>query len=114
MELNTNALIGLTIRLVALGIVLFFVIPRHIKDMDDTKSDHDGLDRLRWFILILLSLSVVASIPGVVYQLIRTLGYTSLILQNISTISTNTSILGTSILLILIYTYQRKDIEKDD
>lgn len=109
MELNINAIIGLVIRVVALGIVLFFVIPRHIKDMDDTKSDHDGLDRLRWFILILLSVSVVASVPGVTYQLVRALGYTSLLLQNISTISTNTSILGTSILLILIYTYKRKE-----
>ena len=109
MDWNTNAIIGLIIRLISLGIVLFFVIPRHMRDMDDTKLDHDGLDRLRWIILLLLSLSIVASIPGVAYQVVRSLGYSSIILQNISTISTNASILGTSILLILIYTYKRKE-----
>lgn len=103
---NLYALISLLIRILALGIILFYVIPKQFMEVTRPKN---WLTGLRWQILLLFIFSIMAAIPSLTYQYIRTFGGDSQVLRNVASITSNLSSLGTSILLVLIYNYRRKD-----
>lgn len=103
---NLYALISLIIRIFSLSIILFYIIPKQFAEVIRPKS---WLTGLRWQILILFVFSIIAAIPSLTYQIIRTMGQEADMLRNIASITGNLSNLGTSILLVLIYNYKGKE-----
>lgn len=105
-NVNLYALVSLVIRVLAIAVILFYVIPKQFMEVTRPKN---WLTGLRWQILILFIFSITAAIPSVYYQYIRTIGGDSVILRNVASIAGNLSNLGTSILLVLIYNYRKRD-----
>lgn len=105
-DLNWYALASLVIRTISIGIILFYVIPKQFFEVLRPKN---WLTSLRWYILLLFIFSILAAIPSLVYQAIRTGGADSSILRNIASILGNLSSLSTSMLLVLIYNYKKKE-----
>lgn len=104
--INYYALISWTIRIISVSVLLFYIIPKQFKEVLRPKS---WLTGLRWQLLLLFSFSVLAAIPALTYQGIRTFGGESPVLRNVAGISGNLSTLATTILLILVYNYKQKD-----
>lgn len=104
--INYASLAGFVIGLVCTGVYVFFLTPRQLKEV---VRPYDGLTRLRWTIFFILLFSIIAAIPGLVYTYFRSFGHNYHILQNIAVITGNISRLGTTALLVLVYTYRRKD-----
>lgn len=104
-DLNWYALVSLIIRVLSIGIILFYVIPKQFFEVLRPKN---WLTGLRWLILLLFIFSVISAIPSLAYQFLRTIGDDSPLLRNIASISGNLSNLGTSVLLVLIYNYKKK------
>lgn len=104
------AIISLLIRTLSIGIILFYVIPKQFMEVLRPK---DWLTRLRWQILLLFLFTVFASIPALTYQAGRVNGETNESFRNIVSISSNLSILSTSILLVLIYNYKSPSIGQE-
>lgn len=105
-DLNIFSLIGLVIRALAIGIILFYIIPVAIMQVFRPK---DWLTGLRWQLLGMFSFSILASVPSVVYQVMRTNGMESELLRNISSVTGNLSFLAISVLLVMIYNYREKE-----
>ena len=100
------AIISLLIRIVSIGIVLFYIIPKQFLEV---LRPRDWLTKLRWQILLLFLFTIFASIPALSYQAARVNGEPSEAFRNIVTVSSNLSVLSTSVLLVLIYNYRKKD-----
>lgn len=105
-DLNTVAIIGLLIRMASIGVVLFYVIPKQFLEV---LRPRDWLTDLRWYILVLFLFSIFAAIPSLSYQLLRSNGGDSSGLRSVATITGNLSNLASSVLLVLIYNYKKKD-----
>lgn len=105
-DLNIYSLIGLVIRSIAIAIILFYIIPKQFKEVLRPK---DWLTGLRWQMLLMISLAIVASVPSVVFQVLRTIGIDAPVLRDIASITGNLSFLAISILLVMIYNYKRKE-----
>lgn len=69
----------------------------------------DGLTRLRWQILAAVTISIIAGIPALTYHLISIAGGDTGELSRIATVTTNVSQLSIMILLVMIFTYVRRD-----
>lgn len=109
MDIDIYAVISLILRVFAIGIILFYIIPRQF--LEATRP-RDWLTGLRWRILILVIFMILSSLPVVVYQQQRIDGTVSDTFRNVASISSNLSYLSMSILLILIYNYKNADGEK--
>lgn len=105
-DLNIFSLIGLIIRSTAIGIILFYIIPVAIMQVFRPR---DWLTGLRWRMLGMFAFSITASVPSVIYQIMRTYGIESELLRNISSVTGNLSFFGISILLVMIYNYKEKE-----
>lgn len=100
------SLIGLVIRSIAIGIIVLYVLPKQFKEALRPK---DWLTGLRWQMLALFGLAVIASVPAIVYQVILSLGMTAPVLRNVATVCGNLSFLAISIDAVLIYNYKKKE-----
>lgn len=105
-DTNIFALIGLAIRATAIGIILFYIVPKAFRQVLRPK---DWLTGLRWQLLSMFTFSILASVPSVVYQVMRSYGAETELLRNVATVSGNLSFLGISILLVMIYNYKQKE-----
>lgn len=105
-DLNIYSLIGLIIRSIAIGIILFYIIPKQFKEV---LRPRDWLTGLRWQMLLMFTFAILASVPSVIYQLLRTNGIEAPVLRDISSITGNLSFLAISVLLVMIYNYKRKE-----
>lgn len=105
-DFNIYSLIGLVLRTLAVGIIVFYIIPKQFKEALRPK---DWLTGLRWQMLALFSLAIVASVPAIVYQILVTNGIQAPILRNVATISGNLSFLGISIVAAMIYNFKKKE-----
>lgn len=103
---NWYALTAFLISFLSLLVYAFFLMPKQINEVLRPK---DWLTRLRWIILTILAVSILTSIPGVVYQYSRVLGDESDFLRNFVTISSNISRLASTVLLVLVFTYRKKE-----
>jgi hypothetical protein len=90
------------------GLLIFmlFVVPRQFREVIRPK---DSLTGLRWRILLLALSCSTATVPPLVYRLIRLLGTDAGFLRNVSTVSSSLSFLAASVLFALIITYRRKE-----
>ena len=100
------AIISLIIRVISIAIVLFYIIPKQFMEV---LRPRDWLTRLRWQILLLFLFAVFSSIPSLSYQAARINGEPNESFRSAVSITSNLSILSTSILLVLIYNYKKKD-----
>lgn len=105
MDVNFYALLSLVIRSISIAIILFYVIPKQFLEVLRPK---DWLTGLRWYILLLFTLSILAAIPALVYQAFRTFGIDAPVLRNIASVLNNLSALSTSLLLVAVYNYKKK------
>lgn len=99
-------LVSFSLKLLALGIILFYVIPKQFVEVLRPKS---WLTNLRWYILILFMTSILTAVPSLSYQVLLVQGQESEILRRVASITGNISDLATSVLLVLIYNYRKKD-----
>lgn len=97
---------GFIISVICLGVYVLFLTPKQFKEV---LRPVDWLTGLRWYILLILILAIITSIPSTLYQLYRALGDNYIVLQNISTVTSQISKLSTTILLVLVFTYSKKD-----
>lgn len=104
-NVNVYILIGFIIRLIALAVLVFYIVPRQFIEV---LRPRDWLTGLRWQILLLFVLSIIASIPPLIYQLLRLNEVDSEILRNVATITGNLSTLGMTVLIVLIFNYKRR------
>lgn len=105
-DFNLLATIGFVIRLLAIGIILFLVLPRAIIEL---LRPHDWLTGLRWRLLGVFVFTILASVPSVIYQILLVYGIQSDILRAVITITGNLSFLGFAVLVLMIYNYRRKE-----
>lgn len=103
---NKASLFALINGIVCLLVYAFFLTPKQIFEVTRPKN---WLTRLRWIILSILVISVLTSIPSVVYQYYRTFGHDSEFLRNLATITSQISKTCTTILLVLVFTYKKRD-----
>lgn len=103
---NIYALTSLVLGSVAVGALIFYLIPLQFNEVLKPK---DWLTRLRWRILSLLSLITLMAFPSLVYQFFRYLGTDYESLRNIASITNRLSFLGVVFVLILVFNYKRKD-----
>ncbi len=103
---NYPSLIAFVTGIVSLSIYMFFLAP---KQFNEVLRPKDGITNLRKIILTLLIVTILTSIPPTVYQFYRMTGHEYTFLRNLSTILSQASKLGTTILLVMVYTYRRKD-----
>lgn len=102
---NNASLFAFANGLVCLLIYAFFLTPKQIIEVTEPK---DWLTRLRWIILGILVLSVVSSLPSVLYQFYRMIGEEHPLLRTVATVTGQISKTCTTVLLVLVYTYKRK------
>jgi hypothetical protein len=102
-----SSLVGTVIGLLCLGVYIFFLTPLQFKEV--LRTDRMWLSRLRWIILSILVISIITAVPGLIYQIGRTFGHDYTVLRNIATILGSISKLGTTILMMLLYTYKQKE-----
>lgn len=69
----------------------------------------DGLTVLRWQILAAVGISVLAGIPSLIYQFVRLSGDESSVLRELATVTSNVSQLAVMALLLMIFTYVKRD-----
>lgn len=105
-DLNIYSLIGLIIRFIAISIIVFYIVPKQFKEALRPK---DWLTGLRWQMLAMFGLAVIASVPAVVYQILTTMGIVAPVLRNVASICGNLSFLAISIDAVLIYNFKRKE-----
>lgn len=105
-NVNIYSLIGLVIRSIAIGIIVFYVVPKQFKEALRPK---DWLTGLRWQMLVLFGLAVIASVPAIVYQIVTSMGIDAPVLRNVASICGNLSFLAISVDAVLIYNYKRKE-----
>lgn len=105
-DLNIFSLIGLIIKAVAISMIAFYIVPKAFKQV---LRPRDWLTGLRWQLLGMFSFSILASVPSIVYQIMRTNGMETEVLRNVASVSGNLSFLGISILLVMIYNYKEKE-----
>lgn len=104
--MSVYAIIGFALRIMATAIILFYIIPKAFRE---TLRPKDWLTGLRWQMFSLFSLSVISSIPGVVYQFLLSSGDNSPVLRNVATLTGSLSFFIISVILVMIYNYERKD-----
>lgn len=69
----------------------------------------DYLSRLRWYLFILLTFVTLTAVPSIVYLFMRYFNYDNETVRALVTILGNIRALGSSLLLVLIFTYKRKE-----
>lgn len=104
-DFNLNLTITFSIALLAL-LVLAYLVP---KQMLEVMRPKDWLTGLRWQILGVLVVSIVGLVPSVVYLALRNMGTESEALRTVAGISGNVSRLANAILLVMIFSYRRKE-----
>lgn len=87
-------------------LVAFYLFYRQ---MGEVFRPLDSLSALRWQILSVLGLSIISGIPSLVYQFVRWGGGEAELLRQVATITSNVSQLAIVILLLMIFTYRRKE-----
>ena len=104
-DAQISTVIALVIKLVVFAIISFYIVPKQLREVF---RPYDGLTALRWQILVLLSVSVITSIPSAAYQVVLFLGEKSELLREIATITNNVSSLIIVVLLVLIFNYKKR------
>ena len=104
--INGNAVAALLIKLISITIIAFFILPIQMRDI--ARNLKDGLQRLRYYILIFLTLYLILSVGPFVYQYYRAIGADYGALRDASSISSNLAQLAIVIWLVLVYTYKRR------
>jgi hypothetical protein len=85
---------------------LFFLAPRQFGEV---LRPVDWLTKLRWWILGILILTMAALIPSIPYQYFIATGQEYDTLRNISSIAGGINLIGSTILMVLVFTYKRED-----
>lgn len=105
MVTNIYSTFGLVARLVTLGLLIAYVIPKQITEVRRPKNEFTGL---RWLILIGIVAYCFTSIPSILFNITRLSQPQVLNLQNVATVSGNLANLVVGIVLYLIYNYKDK------
>lgn len=92
--------------LVALGVIVFYLIPIQARLVAGKK---DWLTGLRWRLLLVSLFIATASSPIIVSRILRSMGIQSVFLSNVSALATGVAFLAFSIALVSIYHYKRKE-----
>lgn len=104
--MNHTALISFILGLVIEVVYVAFLTPKQLKEV---LRPYDGLTKLRYYILAILVIAILTGIPGLAYTYFRIYGQSYHALQNIASITTRVSGLATTTLLVLVFTYRKKD-----
>lgn len=104
-DLNIYVLIGLIIRIVAIGYIVLYIVP---KQFFEVLRPRNWLTGLRWKILFFLLFIVLTAVPSLTYQGTRLHSVSVNSLQNLSSVTGNLSYLGLAVLLGMIYNYRKK------
>ena len=102
---NIFVLISLILGTIAVGTLVFYLIPKQLSEVFKPK---DWLTRLRWQILSLLCFITLMALPSLVYQLFRYLGVDYEVLRNMASVTGRLSFLGIVFVLILVFNYKRR------
>lgn len=104
-----TSFVALFMKLCALSLFLY-VFPQQLSM---ALSERDFLSGLRWRILALLSTAIISLIPSIWLQFMVLLDLDPGVLRNVSTVTTNLSILAFAILLVSILKYKPEEgVEK--
>jgi hypothetical protein len=103
---NYSSLAAFIISAVCFAVYLFFLTPRQLEEV---LRPRDWLTRLRLIILGILLISLLTSVPSLLYQYYRTIGQEHVLLRNVSTVTSNISKLGLTVLLVLVFTYRKRN-----
>lgn len=99
-------LTGSVMIIIALGMIVFYLIPIQARELLKNK---DWLTGLRWR-LILASVSItIAASPVITNRLLRWLGVNSTLLANISVLSIGIAFLAFALALVSVYHYKKKE-----
>lgn len=98
---------ALIMRLLAIGLIAFYIVPKQIIAL--SSNPRDWLTALRWQLLFSFVLVLLASVPTIVVQYLRTMGViVPEILTETAKITGNFSFLIFAILWALIFHYRDK------
>lgn len=101
---NWSSLFAVITSIACVSVYIFFLMSKQVAEV---VRPRDWLSRLRWIILAILVISIIASVPGIVYQVYRMLGEDSVLLRNVATITSQISKVATTILLVMVFTYRK-------
>lgn len=107
---NTNfyVVIGLAVSIFTTLGMGFYLIPKQIAEL---KRPRNWLTPLRQVIFILLVISVLGSMPTIMYQIVRAMGGEIDWLRNAASISASVSRLSTFMLMVYIFKFKAPDNE---
>jgi len=103
---NIYVLIGLVLGSISVLALIFYLIPKMLKEVLLPK---DWLTNLRWSVLSLLILVTTMALPSLVYRLLRFIGIEAEALRNVASVTSSISYLGLVIVLVFWFKYKRKD-----
>lgn len=87
-------------------VYVFYLTPRQIREV---LRPNDWLTGLRWLILAILTMTALTFIPSLVYLFYLSRGEEYEILRSVSSIIGGINLFGTTILMILIFNYRKKN-----
>lgn len=96
--------------MVALGIIVFYIIPLQTRLVLRRK---DWLTGLRWRLLAVSVFISIAASPVITNRVLRLFGVESVLLSNISALSIGFAFLAFSVSLVSVYHYKNKDGKED-
>lgn len=95
--------------LMSTGVFLGYILFLFPKQLVETLRPNDWLTGLRWLILGLIILIAVTLIPPMVTQYYMSIGESYDVLRNFSSIIGGINTIGVYTLLVLVFTYRRRD-----
>jgi hypothetical protein len=96
---------------IALGIIVFYIIPLQARLV---LKEVDWLTGLRWRLLAVSVFIAIAASPIITNRIIRNFGVESTLLSNISALAIGFSFLAFAISLVSVYHYKHKDDDDKD
>lgn len=104
-DVDMIAAISFAISLLSLGALMFVIRKQYYEVL----IPRDWLTRLRWIIFSTLLASIIGLVPVIAYQYIRMFGGDSETLRSVATVTGNIGRLASTVLLVMIYTYRKKE-----
>jgi len=105
-DTTTSIIITLIIKIVGFLVTVFYLIRKQAESIGERLQD--GLEVLRWAIMLFLVVSLILNAPAAAYQVLRLLGEDSTVLRAIGTITSNLSDLTVLAALVFTFSYKRR------
>lgn len=105
---NYPSLFALIVSIVSVIVLAGFLFP---KQVTETLRPQDQLTGLRRIILAILVVSVLSTIPTIIYQYFRMVGHEYDVMRNVVTVTSQISRIANLTLLVMVFNYHIKDEE---